>query len=268
MKNTLKTLLFLLIFMSITVGNTRAEDAATVAIEWYGHSCYLLTLQSGGKILTDPYNTEWMPYQLPSGEVDVVFSTHDHFDHNAVDAVPSKLILLPSGSEPTFAGSKSSIAFSGKDTVSYDLKGTEASFTTAPSYHDQRQGELRGVNGIVRFEVAGLTFVHLGDLGHLLSPEQIELLQPVDVLMIPVGGYYTIDASLAKQVAADLAPRIVLPMHYKTEVLSEGFPIEDVEPFLEGYNSVERRDSSIISIRAGELPDSLTIVVLKYHGQD
>lgn len=246
-----------------------ASQPGSVTLEWYGHSCFLLTLENGAKILTDPYDTTRIPYQLPEESVDLIFSTHDHFDHNAVDLVPSRTILRANGREPTFRVTKNGTELKGEEeSPSIDLDGKAFRCSTVPSFHDDRGGALRGANGIIRFTVEGITFVHLGDLGEMLDSAQIKQLKPVDVLMVPVGGYYTIDAEVAKQVVAALSPRIVIPMHYKTAVLSAGFPIEGVAPFLEGYDHVNRRASSSIRIRADQLPEELTIEVLKYHGQD
>ncbi len=99
------------------------------------------------------------------------------------------------------------------------------------------------------------------------SSKFCDLIRPVDILMIPVGGFYTIDAETAKRVVQDLAPKVVIPMHFKTAILEEGFPIEGVDPFLAGYDNVHKPKSSSIHLRADQLPDELTIEVLEYHGQ-
>jgi L-ascorbate metabolism protein UlaG (beta-lactamase superfamily) len=148
------------------------------------------------------------------------------------------------------------------------LKGAILNCTTVPSFHDDHQGSQRGVNGLIRFTIAGLNFVHLGDLGDTLNAEQIAKLKPVDVLMIPVGGFYTIDATQAKKVVEQLAPRVVLPMHYKTPALpDQGFPIATADLFLAGFPLIKRESGSTISFTAGHLPEKLTVEVLKYHGQ-
>ncbi len=243
-------------------------ENGSVTVEWYGHSCFLLTLENGHKILTDPFDTTRVPYSLPREKVDVILSSHDHFDHNAVDAVPADYILRASGTDSTFYGSKEGVSFEREGSFALNLGGVKATFSTLPSFHDERRGELRGPNGILRFTVEGITFVHLGDLGHRLSPEQIEALTPVDVLMIPVGGYYTIDAQKAREITAALHPRVVLPMHYKTPVLTVGFPITDVKPFTEGVPGVVHRPGSTVTLRASDLPAETTIEILKYHGQN
>jgi L-ascorbate metabolism protein UlaG (beta-lactamase superfamily) len=261
-------LLFASLFIIIIASTSICADSDMIIVEWYGHSCFLLTLENDYKILIDPFSTDWVPYQAPSGSVNVTFSSHDHFDHNAVDIVPSDYVLRAAGTDATFFGTKKGEPFEGQETFSFDLGGIEMTCATVPSFHDERQGELRGPNGIIRFDVAGMSFVHLGDLGHTLTPNQIELLKPVDVLMVPVGGYYTIDADMAQQVVASLSPRVVIPMHFKTEVLEEGFPIANAEPFLEGFSRINRHTSSAMTLKAEALPDSITIDVLRYHGQE
>jgi L-ascorbate metabolism protein UlaG (beta-lactamase superfamily) len=244
------------------------ESPSPVNLEWYGHSCFLLTLNNGAKILLDPYDMTRLPYSLPAGRVDVTFSTHDHFDHNAVNAVPSGVILRAKGSEATFFGSKSGFKTLPDGSIQVDIKGTSLNCLTVPSYHDDHQGGQRGVNGLIRFTVAGLNFVHLGDLGDTLNAEQIANLKPVDILMIPVGGFYTIDAHQAKKVVEQLSPKVVIPMHYKTSALpKEGFPITTVDDFLAGYSNIKHEPGSTISFTADHLPERLTIEVPLYHGQ-
>lgn len=244
-----------------------SAESNPVTLEWYGHSCFLLTLKNGAKILMDPYDTTRLPYSLPKESVDLTFSTHDHFDHNAVKAVPAKYILRADGREAKFYGSLSGTAASTDGSVQVDLRGAKATCMTIPSFHDDHKGSMRGANGIIRFTVEGLTFVHLGDLGDTLSAEQINKLKPVDVLLVPVGGYYTIDAAKAQKVVQALSPKVVIPMHYKTDILGDSFPISTVDAFLEGYQHINRLSGSTATFQAGNLPNVLTIEVFKYHGQ-
>jgi L-ascorbate metabolism protein UlaG (beta-lactamase superfamily) len=245
-----------------------AASPPPVTLEWYGHSCFLLTLQNGAKILIDPYDTSKLPYSLPHENVDLIFSTHDHFDHNAVHAVPATTILRADGREPKFFGTLSGSKILSDGSTEVDLSGDKLVCQTVPSFHDEQKGSQRGGNGIIRFNVDGITFVHVGDLGDTLSAEQIKALQPVDVLMIPVGGFYTIDAARARKVVQELSPKIVIPMHFKTAALQAEFPITSVDAFLQGYANVRRHEGSAIILDASGLPAEQTIVVLKYHGQN
>ncbi|HEX7343880.1 MAG TPA: MBL fold metallo-hydrolase [bacterium] len=267
MRFTVLLAIIILIAASYPVEVSMAASPQPLTLEWFGHSCFLLTLSNGAKILTDPYDTSTLPYALPEASVDVTFSTHDHFDHNAVKAVPAKTILRADGREPKFFGILTGSNTLPDGTTEVDLRGSKLTCKTVPSFHDERKGSQRGANGIIRFTVEGLTFVHVGDLGDTLTTEQTKSLQPIDVLLIPVGGYYTIDAAHAQKVVQALNPKVVIPMHFKTEILKEGFPITTVDPFLQGYANVHRNESSTIMLEAGKLPTDLTIEVLKYHGQ-
>ncbi len=129
-------------------------------------------------------------------------------------------------------------------------KGIE--FKGIASYHDDAGGRLRGNNIIFCFEVDGIRVCHLGDLGHLLDDKQVKEIGSVDILLIPVGGYYTIDAKAATQVCSQLKPKVIIPMHYKTE---KGLPeIAGVDEFLRGKANVTRQDTSQVEFKPGELP--------------
>lgn len=153
-------------------------------LSWLGHSCFLLE-SNGFRLLTDPYHD--VP-GLPDiqEEADAVFCSHQHFDHAYLAGVH----LLP-GKEPPF------------------------SIRTVETFHDPEGGSLRGKNTIHCFSAEGITVVHLGDLGHLLSPEQIRAIGPCDVLLIPIGGVFTIDPVEAKEIVEALSPSVVIPMHYR-----------------------------------------------------
>jgi L-ascorbate metabolism protein UlaG (beta-lactamase superfamily) len=269
MRRSIISLVCMLVSLALLQTSEVAMSAPTgpVTIEWYGHSCFLLTLQNGAKILIDPYDTTRMPYSLPQEPVDLTFSTHDHFDHNAVNAVTAQVILRADGRKSVFNGTKTGVKELADGTSQVDLKGLTVTCSTVPAFHDEHHGAKRGAMGLIRFIVEGLTFVHLGDLGDTLSQEQIEKLKPVDVLMVPVGGYYTIDSTQAERTVEDLAPRVVLPMHYKTDLLATDFPISTAEGFLKAYRNVHRETKSSITLIAAKLPANMTIEVLKYHGQ-
>jgi L-ascorbate metabolism protein UlaG (beta-lactamase superfamily) len=236
-------------------------------VEWYGHSCFLLTLENGAKILIDPYDTTRVPYPPPRDRVEVIFSTHDHFDHNNVNLVPARIILRADGSEAKFFGKTGGTVQQTDGSTVVDLNGKILKAITVPSFHDERKGGQRGANGMLRFTLEDVTFAHLGDIGTMLTPEQIQALKPVDVLIIPVGGYYTIDADTAQQIVAALEPRIVIPMHYNTDRLGESWPIETADKFLAKFTRVQQNPGSTLTLRADQLPDSLTVEALRYHGQ-
>ncbi|GAI26210.1 unnamed protein product, partial [marine sediment metagenome] len=191
-------------------------------IKYLGHSAFAITSDAGLKIITDPYGTgPDLTYGEITESADIVTVSHDHFDHCNVAAV---------------RGNPEVVRRTGRSTA----KGVE--FRGIASYHDEAKGRLRGDNIIFCFELDGIRLCHLGDLGHLLDDKQISEIGSVDILFIPVGGYYTIDAKAATEVCNQLKPRVIIPMHYKTE---KGIPnIIGVDEFLGGKANVNRLDVS------------------------
>jgi L-ascorbate metabolism protein UlaG (beta-lactamase superfamily) len=185
----------------------------------------------------------------PLEGVDVITISHEHPDHtNLKVAAGSPLVLR---------------GLSGGDWVQLDRRVKEVAIRTVGVYHDDKQGSQRGKVSAFVFTTDGLHIVHLGDLGHVLTPEQVAALGPVDVLLIPVGGFYTIDASQATEVVSQLSPRVVIPMHYKTPVLRPDWPGVGVEPFLKG-KTVQRPGSTTYTFSKETLPRQTTVVVLEY----
>jgi len=214
-------------------------------IKWWGHSLFLITSDEGVRILTDPYETGGsIGYSRITEEADIVTISHEHSDHNYTAGLKGSPQIVRGG------GTK---------------KAKGISFKGVQVYHDPKKGKMRGANTIFSYEVDGVTFCHLGDLGHTLSDKQAEEIGKVDILFAPVGGHFTIDAEEATQVVEKLKPRVVIPMHYKTKVL--GFPIASVDPFLKGKDNVRRIDSAEVEFSRDELPDEIEIWVLKYVGQ-
>ncbi|MBS6510664.1 MAG: MBL fold metallo-hydrolase [Clostridiales bacterium] len=167
-------------------------------IKWIAHSCFHITLSNGKVLLFDPF-AEGIGYQMPRMAADCVFCSHDHFDHNGTESI-----------EPGFALFHAPGHY---ETEDLSIEGI-------PCWHDDAQGAKRGSNIIFKVKAEGVTLVHLGDLGHLPSPELAAQLSDVDVLMIPVGGNYTIDAEQAFEICKQLEPNVILPMHYRTPSLS------------------------------------------------
>ena len=182
-------------------------------LTWYGHSCFKLDFGTGGSVVFDPYEKDSVPgAELPDDlNGDMVLCSHGHGDHNAAGRV------LLSGKTPAFT-------VTGLDT-----------------FHDPEGGKLRGPNRISIVEYAGFRAAHLGDLGCALTESEIEALKGVDLLLIPVGGHFTIGPEEAKQVLAQVQPKVAVPMHYRRGKM--GFPIiAAVEDFLAlagGYTEVK-----------------------------
>ena len=208
-------------------------------IKWLGHACFVITSDTGIKIITDPYVTGGgLSYGEIEESADIVTVSHEHGDHNNVSAVQGNPRVVRGTAE---------------------LKGIR--FKGIPTYHDDVGGKSRGGNTILSFEVDRIRVCHLGDLGHQLSAQQVAELGSVDILLIPVGGFFTIDAKVASQVCNQLAPKLVIPMHYKTNKCE--FPIASVDEFIRGKKDVSRLDASEVEFKQGELPASTQIIVLK-----
>jgi L-ascorbate metabolism protein UlaG (beta-lactamase superfamily) len=207
-------------------------------IKWLGHACFLITSDTGLKIITDPYETGGdLSYGQIKESADIVTVSHDHTDHNNVAAVQGNPMVVRGAAS---------------------IKGIE--FKGIPTYHDETGGRQRGRNTILCFEVDGMRLCHLGDLGHQLSDSQVAELGTVDILLIPVGGFYTIDAKVATQLCDRLKPKVIIPMHYKTAKCA--YPITGVEEFLKGKKGVSRLNTSQVEFKPGELPPTTQIVVL------
>lgn len=208
-------------------------------IKWLGHAAFLITSDSGTRIITDPYKTGGdLKYGKIQESADIVTISHDHFDHNNVAAVQGNPQVVKGTTE---------------------AKGIK--FKGIPTYHDEAAGSKRGNNTILCFEVDGVKVCHMGDLGHELSHKQVTELGKIDILFIPVGGFFTIDAKTANQVGDQLGPRVIIPMHFKNDKCA--FTITGVDEFLRGKSNVARLDSSEIEFKSEELPTSTQVIVLK-----
>lgn len=207
-------------------------------VKWLGHASFLITSDTGIKIITDPYATdERLTYGEIEESADIVTVSHTHFDHNNVAAVRGNPEVVSDSAE---------------------VKGIK--FRAIPAYHDDGSGAKRGSNTIFCFEIDGIQVCHLGDLGHLLSDQQVAGIGKVDVLLIPVGGFFTIDAATATGVCDQLKPAVIIPMHFKNDKCK--LPINGVEEFLRGKPNVSRLATSEVELKSAELPASAQIMVL------
>jgi len=192
-------------------------------------------------VITDPYSVGGgIDYSPIKETADIVVVSHDHFDHNAVSAVPGKPEVVRGSGIRTVRGIR---------------------FRGVATYHDASQGKQRGANTVFCFTLDDIRLCHLGDLGHLLSQAQIDEIGGVDILFVPTGGFYTIDAASASTVCDQLRPKVIIPMHFKTPKCD--FPITGVEDFIHGKRNVKKMDSSQIEFKFEELPVATEIVVLK-----
>jgi L-ascorbate metabolism protein UlaG (beta-lactamase superfamily) len=205
-------------------------------VKFLGHSCFLITSNLGMKILNDPYHTGEEFNLSEIGEsADVVTVSHEHPDHNNAGAVQGNPKVL-----------KSSASVGGID------------FKAVESYHDNAGGKEKGNNRIFLFEVDGVKVCHLGDLGHQLNDALLSAIGKVDILMVPVGGGFTIDAAGATQVCNRINPKVTIPMHYKSAGLKF---LGDVGEFLQGKHSVTPGKSELEFTR-DTLPAKPQVIVL------
>ena len=208
-------------------------------IKYLAHASFLITSGKGVKIVTDPYTAGGgLKYAPVKETADIVTVSHEHGDHNATASVKGNPAVLREGGE---------------------AKGIKVKAVAAE--HDDKGGSQRGKNTLFCFDIDGINVCHLGDLGHLLTAAQVKALGKVDVVMIPVGGFFTIDAAAAAKVVDQLKPAVVIPMHYKTD--KADFPIAGVQDFIAGKTNVSRINGSEVELTPGKLPQAAQIVVLK-----
>ena len=205
---------------------------------WFGHSCFFLNDLTGLSLLLDPFHEDEVGYRMPSVETDIVVVSHDHEDHNNILAAKGQPFVI-------------------KGAGRHGASGLE--FRGVASYHDSDGGRKRGENTIFCFALDGIRICHLGDLGHLLNKAQVDAIGPVDLLFLPVGGIYTLDASGAEAVMGQLRPAVTVPMHYSTKALC--FELERVDNFLMGKDFLGPLD--FLEITRDSLPEESKVVLLR-----
>ena len=210
-------------------------------IEDLGHSCFKLTESTGTSIVCDPYSEE-VGFHMPAISADAVTVSHGHYDHNAIEKV---------GGNPKIIDKESSI----------DLSGVE--INSVKSFHDGNRGKKRGENIIFKFRMDGIDVCHLGDLGEDCSSDLIETVLPVNVLLIPVGGNYTLDAEMAKEYVDRIMPDIVIPMHYRTKDCK--LDIDKVDEFLNLFDGecIEETEGNSVELSRSDLGGETKIIVLR-----
>ena len=213
-------------------------------VKWYGHAAFKLTTAKGVRIILDPYEPGFggaLTYGTITDEADLVLTSHDHGDHSYVRDIKGKFTRI-------------------EKEGSYDEAGVK--IRAIPCFHDPSKGKERGNNLIFVIEADGVKVAHVGDLGHVLDPGTLQKIGPVDLLLLPVGGFYTIDAKEATEVMHAIKPRLTIPMHYRTEKC--GFPITTVDDFTKGKKEVKVLNASELEVTSETLPKDAEIVVLKH----
>lgn len=214
-------------------------------IIWYGQSCFQIissiAKNSQIKIVIDPFD-EQVGLRVPKLQADILLISHPHFDHNNKSAVSGNYFLIEGPGE-------------------YEIKGVFVQ--GIHSWHDDKAGRERGANTIYSIEIEEMRICHLGDLGQKeLSAEQLERIGAVDILMIPIGGIYTINASTAFKIMSQIEPKITIPMHYALPKLK--IKLESLDKFLKTLGIKKIEPLAKLSLKKKDLPtEEAKIVVLK-----
>ena len=211
-------------------------------ITYHGHSEFYLETAGGFSLITDPYDAH-VGYPMVSKAADAVTVSHGHGDHSFVEKVLGAPAIIDSAGEWHPA--------------------PDVRITAIPSVHDDADGAKRGKNLIMKIEMDGLTLAHLGDQGVKLTAEQVKALGRVDIMMVPVGGFYTVDAKTAREIVDQVNPRVVIPMHYKTDV-NAGWPIGDETEFLRLMGAEGLAPLPLLRVTRGDLSEQPALALLAY----
>jgi L-ascorbate metabolism protein UlaG (beta-lactamase superfamily) len=210
-------------------------------ISWLGHSCFRIR-GSQAVIITDPFPPD-LGYTLGKQTARIVTVSHNHPSHSYIQGI---------GGEPKIVSGPGE----------YEI--ADVFIIGMATYHDDEQGKKRGRNTVYLMEIDGISVCHLGDLGHILTADRVGLMDKVDVLMIPVGGVNTLNATMAAEVVRQIVPKIVIPMHYKTPAIKR--ELDPLEKFLKEMGVMSVKSQSRVSVSQSSLPLSTQVVVLDYKG--
>ena len=219
-----------------------------VTLRWYGHAFFAVTSAEGVIIATDPFGN--IGYPMPTLEAEVVTVSHGHGDHNNPTLVKGKPKIIRG------------LEMEGRHWAWVNFRLKDVRIRAFPAYHDKVKGKERGLNTIFLLEVSGIRFVHMSDIGQIPPELTLKALERVDVLLIPVGGVYSIDASEASRIVDRLKPAVAIPIHYKTKATAS-WPIATEEAFVKGKPRVKQVGNTI-SLRREGLPKATEIWVMDY----
>lgn len=213
-------------------------------IQYYGHSCFKITTKPAGRatedvvIFIDPFDKA-IGLRPPQGQADVIFVSHNHFDHNNVSALKGEPVIIDTPGE-------------------YSVKGINA--FGIDTFHDEKLGSIRGKNTVFVIDSEDMRLCHLGDLGSNLDSKQLEEINGVDVLFVPVGGNYTIDGKKAVEIIRQIEPAIVIPMHYKLKGTTAD--IDDEKKFCNVMGNCPREKVAKLNIKKKDLEGKSLEVIL------
>lgn len=211
-------------------------------IKYLGHASFFLKGKTG-VVITDPYDS-YIGLKFPKIEADIVTISHHHEDHDRADLVLGSPLVIDIPGE-------------------YEKKGIR--ITGFSVFHDKKQGKERGKNTLFKIEIDGISLLHCGDLGHVLDDEVVEEIDGVDILLIPVGGFYTINAEEAMTIVRKIEPSIIIPMHYNHPKLNQEIfgKIAPVTDFLEKMGVSQLAPIKKLSVKKEELTEEMRVVVME-----
>lgn len=214
-----------------------------MVIEWLGHACFHVTLKNGVRVLFDPYDKP-TGYPEIDLETDIVITSHSHHDHSDLSGIKGNYTLIKTAGVHNIGG--------------VIIEGI-------PTWHDHHLGAHRGANLVFTLKAEGMTLCHTGDLGCVPDEEVLKKLEDVDILLLAVGGHYTVNAAEALEICGRLSPNIIIPMHYKTSVCT--IDIEPVDFFLDatdGEYDISRLGKNTFEIDKSSLKKRTRIVVMDH----
>lgn len=214
-------------------------------IQWLGHASFKIIAQDGTTLITDPYGDS-VGKAFPEQKADIVTCSHYHNDHSNLKAIQGEYELVDS------VGAHQAGCFA--------IEGFETD-------HDAEGGKVRGKNIMFKISADGFSILHCGDIGHRLTREMIEAIGKVHVLMVPIGGTYTVDAEGALELCEEIKPTMIVPMHYKTS--DSNYEIEKVEPFInlmrENEYAISMLDADFMDLDPEDFPRRERVVIMNYH---
>jgi L-ascorbate metabolism protein UlaG (beta-lactamase superfamily) len=220
-----------------------AGVAPAVTIEWFGHSTFQFTSSKGTRVLTDPHGAFDLP--RPMLPQHIVTTSHQHGPHNSVHMAAGTPVILH-GLTP-----------GGENWQKISTTIRDVSVYVVPAFHDKSRGMQRGKNAIFVFRIDDICIAHLGDLGHVLTPEQLNMMGKIDILLMPIaGGYFTVTPTEAKEITKQVNPKIAIPMHFWWE--------QAVQEYTQGLTRVKMMNAPLLKISKPELPQPTETIVLPW----
>lgn len=210
-------------------------------IKYLGHSSFVLR-SSKASVITDPFDIAMTGLKFPAVSSDIVTISHDHDDHSKSSIVGGSPVVFDMPGE-------------------YEVLGIR--IYGYPTFHDNKNGSERGMNTVFKFVIDEVKILHCGDLGHVFSEDQLSQIGSVDVLLIPVGGHFTIGAEEGAKVVSQIEPSIVVPMHFKTERHSSSFDsLSTIDDFVKQMGGTAVQEKKLV-VKPDGLAEETKVVALE-----